>query len=153
MSDEITLRPLNPGDLNAMIEIDARQGGVRRSGFYEKRLAAMARAPARFAGTAAIRNGKLAGFAIARVVQGEFGKTGARARLDAIGVERDARRAGIGQAVLAGLEKALRDAGVAEIQTEVDWSNQTLLRFLNRSGFTPAHRLVLERPVARGAEF
>ena len=50
--------------------------------------------------------------------------------------------------LMAGLEDVMRKKGVREMQTQVNWTNSSLLRFLNAAGFETAPRIVLERDVA-----
>ena len=94
-----------------------------------------------------VRKGALVGFAFARILRGEFGRTQAIATLDAVGVEHDSREHGVGRALMEGLTKLMREKGVKLLQSEADWTNHGLLRFFNSSGFGLAPRLVLERSV------
>src|SRR3990172_5103557 len=71
------LRALLPGDLDRVSEIESRITGHSRKGFLEKRFAAAAKSPDGFIACTAVRDGKLAGYAIARIQEGEFGARGA----------------------------------------------------------------------------
>jgi len=68
--------------------------------------------------------------------------------LDTVGVHPDFRGRGVGPALLGQLRKNLAALRVPRLRTEVDWENQTLLRFLHREGFQPAPRLCLELDLA-----
>ena len=52
------------------------------------------------------------------------------------------------EALIDGLVAVMRQKDVCEVQTEVDWTNHGLLRFLDGNGFVRAPRIVLERGTA-----
>ncbi len=140
------IRPLTGGDLEAVIAIDRALSGRSRRGFFARRLAHAARDPADFAAFAAERDGRFAGFVLARLYEGEFGATSREAALDAIGVEHAlARQHGVGRALIDHLVAALRARGIGELATQVDWMEDDLLGFFARNGFVLAPRLVLSR--------
>ncbi|MGA8955595.1 MAG: GNAT family N-acetyltransferase, partial [Pseudolabrys sp.] len=91
--------------------------------------------------------GALVGFAFARILRGEFGREQAIATLDAVGVEPDSREHGVGRALMDGITKIMREKNVQSLQSQAEWTNHVLLRFLDASGFGLAPRLVLERSV------
>jgi GNAT superfamily N-acetyltransferase len=144
----LRMRPLAGEDLAAVTAIDKAVSGRSRRGFFEKRLKHIAREPAAFVALAADRDGKLVGFVIARLYEGEFGGEAPEAALDAIGVAAEARRTGVGRALIGGMAAAMRIHGIKEIGTQVDWADTELAGFFARMGFAPAPRLVLERPVS-----
>lgn len=145
---ETRIRPLGAGDLDAIVAIDRAVGGRSRRGFYEKRLAHLARDPAGFVALAAERDGHVVGFAFARLYEGEFGGKAPEAALDAIGVAPDARHSGTGRQLIDSMAAAMRVHGIKEISTQVDWDDPTLSGFFARMKFALAPRIVLERPVA-----
>lgn len=147
----LRLRPLAGHDLDAVSAIDKAVSGRSRRDFFAKRLAHLAREPAAFVALAAERDGRLAGFVIARLYEGEFGGEAPEAALDAIGVAAAARRTGVGRALIDGMAAAMRIHGIKEIGTQLDWADTELAGFFARMGFAPAPRLVLERPVSAAA--
>ncbi len=147
-SSALRIRPLAAGDLDAIVAIDKAVSGRSRRGFFEKRLAHLAREPGAFVALAAEREGKLAGFVFARLYEGEFGGQRPEAALDAIGVAAEARQSGVGRALIDGMAAAMRVHGIKEIATQADWTDTELSGFFARTGFVPAPRLVLERPVS-----
>ena len=142
------IRPLLPGDFDAVVAIDKAASGRARRGFYEKRLARLRREPQAFIALAAEKEDAIAGFLFARLYEGEFGGASAEAALDAIGVAADAQRQGIGRSLVAALTDAMKSRGVSELSTEIDWSEAALGGFFARIGFSPAPRLILERAVS-----
>ena len=144
MSD-LQLRSLHRDDLDRVCGIESRITGHSRKGFLEKRFAAAAESPDGFIACAAVRDGKLAGYAIARIQEGEFGAPGAVAALDVVGIDPDAQGRGTGKALLAEMERRMKDRGIETLRTQVDWENPAMIRFFSSTGFRLAPSQVLER--------
>src|SRR5690606_26940973 len=99
-----TPSPLARDDLDDVVAIDAAWEGRSRRLYFERRLAAALREPALHA-QFAVRDGRgLAGYLLARVLEGEFGHRDRSLRLESIGVRADARGRGVGRTLFAGLE-------------------------------------------------
>jgi GNAT superfamily N-acetyltransferase len=143
------IRPLAAGDLDAVVAIDKSVSGRSRRGFYEKRLAHLAREPGAFVALGADRDGRLVGFVFARLYEGEFGGKIPEAALDAIGVAAEVRHQGVGGKLIDGMAAAMRIHGITEIATQTDWTDTDLTGFFAETGFSLAPRLVLERNVGR----
>jgi len=92
----------------------------------------------------------LAGYILARVLTGEFGRVEPGLRLEVIGVRDDAR----GQHVGASLFDALSDYGgrhgLAEVRTTAAWNDHRMLRWIDTMGFTLAPNHVVDCAVAGG---
>ena len=140
-------RLLGADDIERVIAIDRAHSGHSRRHFFEKRFAAARAQPDDYVHIGVMRGGSLRGFAIARVLRGEFGHEHAVAVLDTIGVEVESRERGIGQALIEELGKTMRRRGVRSLQSQADWTNSGLLRFFAAAGFELAPRLALQRPV------
>lgn len=141
------VRLLDTGDLDRVIAIDCVHSGRSRRHFFEKRFAAAAKQPDDYIHVGAVRNGSLRGFAIARILRGEFGHEQAVAVLDAIGVEAECQERGVGQALMEELSAIMRSRRVHSLQSQADWTNHDLLRFFESAGFELAPRLILQRPL------
>jgi GNAT superfamily N-acetyltransferase len=142
------IRPLDAFDLEQIVAIDREHTGRGRRHFFEKRFAAAKAEPGDFVGIGVVRGGTLRGYALARLLRGEFGREQVTAVLDAIGVERASRDLGIGEVLIEGLIETLRVRGVRSLHSQADWTNHALLRFFEACGFELAPRTVLERVVA-----
>jgi ribosomal protein S18 acetylase RimI-like enzyme len=142
-----SIRPLEIDDIERVIAIDRDHSGYSRRRFFEKRFAAVAAKPDDYLHIGVMRGGSLRGFAIARILRGEFGHEHAVAVLDAIGVEAESQERGIGQALMDGLGEIMRCKGVRSLQSQADWTNHGLLRFFHAVGFQLASRVALQRPV------
>jgi GNAT superfamily N-acetyltransferase len=144
----LKVRPLAAGDLEAVIAIDHATVGRSRRGFFEKRLGHLERDPRAFVALGAELDGALAGFAFARLYEGEFGGIAPEASLDAIGVDAKARHHGVGRELVEALAAAMRLHGIKELSTQADWTNTDLMGFFARTNFALAPRIVLERSLA-----
>jgi len=141
-------RPLRADDIERVIAIDRAYSGHSRRRFFEKRFAAAKAQPEDFIHVGVVQDGALCGYAIARVLRGEFGHKQAVAVLDAIGVDAGSRERGVGQALMAELNAMMLRQDVRALQSQAEWTNQDLMRFFAAAGFRLAPRLTLERPVA-----
>lgn len=142
---DLQLRSLRRDDLERVSAIESRITGHSRKGFLEKRIAAAAETPDGFLACAAVRDGKLSGYAIARVQEGEFGVQDAMAVLDVIGIDPDAQGGGIGKALLAEMERRMKARGIGTLRTQADWGSPPMIRFFSATGFLLSPAQVLER--------
>lgn len=140
-----TIRPLSAEDLEAVIALDTSIAGTSRRGFFEKRLKAAVERPRDYVYVGLYDGDLLVGFAMARLIDGEFGKPGARASLDAISVAPALQSHGAGHKLLAAVKEILSHKEVVELESQVGWSDRSLLGFLGDTGFKLAPRMVLRR--------
>ena len=144
-----SVRALRPADLEAVVEIDRRITGRPRRVFFERRLQAALADPAGFIVVAVETDGAFAGYAIARLQNGEFGDDRRVAVLDVIGVAPDHQQEGVGTLLLNGIVTRMKRRDLHELRTQVDWRDQQVIRFFAAGGFALAPRQVLERATAR----
>jgi ribosomal protein S18 acetylase RimI-like enzyme len=149
----VTVRALRPGDLDAVITIDAANVGRARRGFFVTRLSAVKRDPKMFLALGIEEDGALAGFLIARIFRGEFGTAEPVASIDAIGVDVAKQGRGLGSLMMGGFEDAMRERGIAEVMSQDLWSGAPLMRFFAANGFELAPRWVLERSLDDAIDF
>ncbi len=143
--EQISVKPLSPQDLNAVVAIDKAASGVSRRGYFEKRLLAVINQPGEFAFVGAYAKDRLVGFAFAKLVTGEFGKSGASASLDAIGIDQNFGLQGVGQKILDEVEAVLRHKGVTSLTSQINWDQWPVLSFFAHAGFRMAPGIVLNR--------
>lgn len=153
MADQVTVRPIAAGDLDAIVAIDQKITGHSRRGFYDKRLKAMASDASSFIALAAETGGQIKGFLMAYLLDGEFGGKAPVAVMDALGVDARSRGAGLARALMASLDQSLKAKGVKELQTQASLAEHDLVGFFIASGFQLAPRLALERSAALPADF
>lgn len=148
-TSDTVLRALRPEDLDRVVDIDRRLVGRSRRGFFEKRLAAALRGADKVVAVAVEDGGNLLGYAVARIQLGAFGGVDPIAILDAIGIDPDHQRRGLGRRLMEGTVQGMKRRGVRELRTQVDWTDRGLIGLLAAAGFALAPRLVLERPTTR----
>ena len=140
-------RTLTPDDLDRVVAIDEKYSGYPRQYFFEKRFDAAKARPGDYLQIGITIDGRLHGFAIARILHGEYGHKDIIAVVDALGVDPEGRERGIGQSLMRELVDLSRRQGVRVLQSQADWTNQDLLKFFAASHFELAPRIALERPV------
>lgn len=145
----ISIRPLQPTDLERVIDIDHQINRRPRQKFFEKRLQAALKHEDIFVALGAESGADLVGFAIARLVKGEFGEADANAALDVLGVDTEVQRHGISWKLLDVLNGQLADRGVARLRTQVDWRDRAMVTFLAGADFQVSPHQVLERATSR----
>ncbi len=145
--DRIPVRAMAEGDLRALIAIDRRITGRDRSAYFEGKLTEALRESDVRVSLVAERDGRPAGFIMARVDLGAFGRIEPTAVMDTIGVDPDYRDLGIGRALLSQLLVNLTTLRVERVRTELDWRDRELLGFLDRYGFHPSQHLCFDHVV------
>lgn len=145
------IRPLAAGDLPEVVTIDAVIEGLSRQPYFERRLQAARREPDLHAQFAAIDNKGLAGHIMARVLEGEFGRSERILRLEAIGIRADAQSHGIGRDLFQALMEWAGRHDIANLRTEARWNDFAILRWMDAMGFRRAPEQIVDCPVNGGA--
>ena len=143
-SEAIVIRRLRPSDLDAVISLDEKSTGRRRTEYFKLKLEMAQNETGIEISLAAEIDGMFLGFLIARVYFGDFGIAEPTAVLEVLGVHPDFRGRGIGHAMLRQLTTNLLAIGVGSVSTEVAWDDPAMLAFTQREGFQPAPRLCLD---------
>ena len=132
---DIGLRYLAAVDFDDAVAIDAEILGLSRRAYFERRLQAALKAPKDHVQFAATRDGKLAGYALARRMAGEFGRAEPALRLETIGVAPGQQDRGVGMRLLGELERWALEHDIRQVRTSAHWRSHGLLGFLDRAGF------------------
>ncbi len=103
-----SVRPLTGADLEPCIAIDGVLTGRTRRGFFETRLDAALKEPGKFIYVGVADDDGLAGFALVRLLEGEYGGATPYGVFDAIGVDGTRQGGGIGRALMNGIEDVMR---------------------------------------------
>lgn len=139
----LTIRALNRDDLAAVVAIDAAIEGRSRSDYVERRLAAAVREPALHAQFAAVDAKGVAGYILARVLEGEFGRAVPALRLEMVGMRADVRGQGGGSQLFRALADWARKHDIRDVRTSATWRDAGLLGWLSNMGFTLAPNYIL----------
>jgi ribosomal protein S18 acetylase RimI-like enzyme len=132
---------LSEGDLEGIARIDRRHTGRDRRGYLCRTTREALADSAIRVSLAARVDGGIAGYLMARVDYGDFGRAEPAAVIDTIGVDPLRARQGIGRALLSQLFINLRGLGVERVETVVAPRNLDLMGFFCSAGFMPAERL------------
>src|SRR5581483_1606154 len=141
-ADSTVLRPLQVRDFEDCVAIDARIVGRTRRAYFERRLHAAAGAPQDHVQFAAVSDGVLAGYVLARRLHGEFGRAEPGLRIETIAVRSDRRGRGIGMRLLGALARWSETHGVRQLRTTAPWRDHAMLAFLDRAGFEIGDRVI-----------
>ena len=141
---QLKLRLMAPADLDAVVALDAALTGQTRRTYFERRLAAALRQPELHLQFAAEEGGVLRGHALARVLEGEFGRTRPGLRLEVISVAPGAQSRGVGRALHDALEAAAKKRSITDFHTAGAWRDSAMLRFLGGVGYQLAPDQVIE---------
>ncbi len=143
--DKVFVRSMTEADLEAVVRIDRKLTGRSRQRYYHAKLDETLNESGIRVSLVAEIDGAPAGFIMARVDYGEYGRAEPIAVMDTIGVDPDRRGTGIGDAVLSQLMANLDALRVERIRTRTAWNQFSLLAFLDSHGFSPAQQLVLRQ--------
>ena len=146
----ITVRALTRDDLMQVVAIDAAIEGRSRRRYIERRLAAALRDPGQHAQFAAVDADGLAGYMLARVLEGEFGRSERALRLELLGVGPDARHRGTAGRLFDALLGWAARHGVTELRTGAAWNDHRVLGWLDAMGFSLAPAQVLALSIEGG---
>ena len=146
--DRVLIRSLREDDLDEVVRLDQKLSGRNRSDYYLCKFQEMLVESGIRVSLVAEKKDLLAGFIMARVDYGEFGKPIQTAVIDTLGVHPAEKGTGVGQALLSQLLNHLSVLRVESLYTQMQWQQYELHRFLQTSGFAPSQRLVLAKRVA-----
>ena len=132
---------LTEKDIDGVARIDRRHTGRDRRGYLCRTVReALADSAVRISLAARV-DGSVAGYLMARVDYGDFGRAEPAAVIDTVGVDPLRARQGIGRALLSQLFVNLRGLGVERVETVVAPHNLDLMGFFYSAGFGPSERL------------
>ncbi len=148
--DIIPIRSMTAEDIPEMIAIDRRITRRDRTKYFHRKAAEVLEESGVRVSLVADLDGRIAGFVMARVDFGEFGRTEPEGVIDTIAVDPADAHGGIGGALISQLLVNLASLRVERVRTELAWDNFVLMSFLRHAGFVPSQRLSFARPVDPG---
>lgn len=145
----LVVRSLEEQDVATLARIDRQITGRDRTPYFRaKTKEALSRSGVRVSLIAEVDHTP-AGFVMARVDLGEFGRTEPKAVIDTVGVHPAFKGGHVGRALLEQLFLNLRTLQVEGVVTQVGWDHFELLQFLARTGFRPSQRLSFDKDLTR----
>jgi ribosomal protein S18 acetylase RimI-like enzyme len=143
---DVTIRVLRGEDFSAIVEIDALVRGRPRPEYYERKMRNLMDGSSQIVSSLAAEvDGKVIGFLMGQVYDGEFGIPDTTAVVDTIGVLPALQRSGVARMLFEEFVTSMKAIGVTGLRTLVDWNAWDLITFFDSMGFTPIPMLNLER--------
>jgi ribosomal protein S18 acetylase RimI-like enzyme len=137
------IRPMVPGDLKQIVEIDYKVLGKARPEYWEMKLELVEKR-AHISALVAELEGKVVGFIIGGASRWEYGVPEDIGWIDTIGVDPDQQKQGVAKLLFKEMAASLKQAGVKSIHTFVKRRDWKLLKFFNSLGFQPGDMTSLE---------
>lgn len=144
---ETLIRPLREEDLEDLIAIDREITGKRRDEYYKRKFSEIFGSGRLSVSLVAEIEGKVVGFLIGQVYEGEYGIPEDTAYIDTIGVLPQYSKVGVGTMLLEQFVSNLKVCGVKRIYTLVNFGDGRLIKFFSGHGFVPSKRINLELEV------
>ncbi|HEY5673363.1 MAG TPA: GNAT family N-acetyltransferase [Malonomonas sp.] len=145
--DRVKIRSLQERDLDDVVRLDRKLSGQDRGAYYRGKFQEMLVETGIRVSLVAEKKDLLAGFIMARVDYGEFGKPIQTATIDTLGVHPAEKGTGVGHALLSQLLINLSILRVESLSTQILWQQNDLHSFMQRCGFAPSQRLVLSKTI------
>lgn len=144
--DQIKIRALAYGDLDAIVEIDKEVLGKIRPEYWSMKIELSEnRSP--LASLVAELDGKVIGFILGDASGWEYGVPDTVGWIDTIGVHPQYRRKGIARVLFDEMVANLKKVGVVSIYTFLDWKDWDLLHFFDKMGFQKGDMIHIEKKV------
>ena len=144
--ENVTIRPLEHDDLEAIVEIDRKVLGENRKEYWERKLENQGKKSAQTSFVAEVE-GKVVGFILGDISGWEFGVPDTIGWIDTIGVDPLYQKKGLATSLANELVKNLKNLGVTTIYTLVSWNDWDLLQFFHARGFTRGDMINLEMKI------
>jgi ribosomal protein S18 acetylase RimI-like enzyme len=141
------VRPLDELDLGAITRIDERITGKYRPEFWEQRVGYYLRRDPEASRVAEV-DGKLVGFMMGDIRQGEFGLEEPTGWIERFGIDPDFRGRDLGKQLFDAVVGHFRGGGVSTLRTLVSVDDQGIAGFLEAMGFTPSPLRALEMNIS-----
>ena len=141
--ENVKIRSLNQGDLEAIVEIDEKVLGEKRRDYWEKKLQMMNDKTSQVSLVAEVE-GRVSGFILGDISGWAFGVPDTIGWIDTIGVDPAHQKKGLATALAQELIQRLKAIGVRTIYTLVSWNEWDLLQFFHAMGFTRGDMINLE---------
>ncbi len=145
--DLMPVRSLKAEDLAAIVRIDRKITGRERTSYYERKMKEVLEESGVRVSVAGEIDGFVAGFIMARVDFGEFGRAEPIAVIDVIGIDPGYRGQGVGSALISQLMTNLDVLMIETVRSTVYWNDYDVLAFLGSKGFVPCQRIGFTRKI------
>jgi len=146
LMEQIKIRALAYGDLDAIVEIDKAVLGKIRPEYWSMKIELSEnRSP--MASLVAELDGKVVGFILGDASGWEYGVPDTVGWIDTIGIHPQYRRKGIARVLFNEMVANLKKVGVVSIYTFLNWKDWDLLHFFDKMGFQKGDMIHIEKKV------
>ena len=135
MAKEVYVRNLEKRDVQAIVEMEERQTGVARPGFWEQRIEMSEAIRPHWASLVVELDNRVVGFILGRTGELEFGLPEPVAWIEMIGVDPPFRRLGAARALMEKFCESAEDHGIKTIFTLVDSNRPEMQKFFSQFDF------------------
>jgi ribosomal protein S18 acetylase RimI-like enzyme len=143
--DMVPCRSLRAADLPALVRIGKAIFGHDRTAYYRRKMDEVLNESGIQVSMVAEVDGDIAGFVMARIDFGDFGRAEPAAVIDTLEVSPAHAHAHVGTALLSQLFANLATLRIDVVRTALAWNQFDLLAFLAANKFAPSQCLVFER--------
>jgi GNAT superfamily N-acetyltransferase len=145
--DAITIRPVDAGDLDAIVRIDEKLAGQARKDYWQTRLEIAALRPP-WMSLVAEMDGRPVGFLFGWVGESEFGIPVRTGWIDLIGVDPAYRGRGVARALVERFVESGRQLrAIQKVATLIDLRQAAVREFFLRLGLEHGPMVQMEKPV------
>lgn len=145
MPTTVTVRPIEPTDLDAIVRIDERLSGHTRKEYWRRRLDVAALRPP-WMSLVAETDGRVVGFLFGWVGESEFGIAEPTGWIDLVGVDPPYRGRGVGLALVGRFMRSAEELrAIRRVRTLLDLAQADVREFFLRLGFRHGPMIQLER--------
>lgn len=143
----VAVRPLQPGDVDAVLAIERDNTGNEARRLFLKETAEfhLQGGTHDLVALVAEDGGKVQGFVIGRISGPEFGSRESLGWVSVVGVQKAARGKGVGKLLGEALLQEFRKRGVRRVRTLVDATDEALLNFFRSLGMLESRVEVMEK--------
>jgi ribosomal protein S18 acetylase RimI-like enzyme len=143
---DVTVRPAQPGDLPAVVALDAEETGLEKAAYWKERFAWYAGGHRERFFLIAERAGEPMGFIVGEVRAWEFGSPPS-GWIFAVHVKPSARQDGLGTVLFDAICARFRKAGVQHVRTMISKDEQLVMSFFRSQGMMAGPFIELEKPL------
>lgn len=136
-ASEIRIRPLDELDIDDIVSIDEKIGGVYRPEVWEDRIGYYLRRDPEAPVVAEV-DGRVIGFMLGEVRSGEFGLEEPTGWIEVLAVDPDERGQAAGRRMAEALLEHFKEKGAVKVRTLVDEEMGDLAAFFTSLGFEPS---------------
>lgn len=145
---KIVIRSIKESDLDSIVEIEERNLGLKRKGYWQREL--KKNQEGRYLGSCVAEiEGKVIGFILGDIGSREFGMPENMGWIHTVGVHPDYQHKGIARKLFEDYKERFLKLDVDFVYTIVSLSDNMQLPFYQKIGFRPGNRIYLELDIRK----